>query len=671
MAGPAPNVGDLIGGKYRIERRLGEGGMAIVYAATHLALGRQVALKFVRPWALGEREARERFKREAQAMFSLRSEYAVRMLDLGELPDGDLFLVMEMLEGKTLADLIAERGFVSEREAATYVGQACEALAEAHALGIVHRDLKPANLFLTTNAAGTPCVKVLDFGLAKLESSLGPGSMAPLTNVATTLGTPKYMAPEQWERAAKVDGRADIFSLGVILFQLLTGKVPHEDLHLDDRVRMILAGAVPSPKSLRPEVSDAMARSVMRCLRPLPDERFPSAQDLAGALSHVLQPVPSAAARAALNATGITAVVPDAVRQAVLRREADVKQGLASNAAVSVSPAQLAALQGVSSSPPQTSPMPGAPMPPPGARDFAQTKTLVTGPDHRLTAPSPVVPFGSPTLRDDHPRFDEAAEAVRTEKMSQDAQRMAFSDPPRDPHAQTLLSGPPPELAALIAQTQRADAQAMQPTGHRSTPPAVAPMHSPSVHREPQPGSGMHARPTPSAAPPSGLHGGLPPYASAPPGPSFPVSGPASHVGRKPTNAGLLVGVVFVFLAGLGSVAAVAFIWLRPGASADTVAPAAAAASVDAATLAPAVESPSPSPSMATATVATGAAAPIVAARAAPKKKAPVAAAVPSTVVAAPAASPLQVALAPSVSAPRPLGSAPKPTPSAPKAELK
>lgn len=337
MTAPAPIAGDVVADKYRIERSLGEGGMAVVFAATHLALGKSVALKFVRPWALGEAEARQRFLREAHATFSLRSEHAVRMLDLGELPSGDLFLVMELLEGQNLADVIRERGTLAEGEAATFIRQACDAIAEAHTLGIIHRDLKPANLFLTTTAMGKPCVKVLDFGLAKIVGTSGPGSVAPLTNMQTTLGTPKYMAPEQWERAARVDGRADIYSLGVILFQLLTGQVPHEELPIDERLRKILAGSVPSPRVLRSELSDTVSRIVTRCLRPLPEERFSSAQELAIALGAVAGVAVPSRPPEAWKETGITAVVPDQVRRA-LQREVDVMQGRASAEAASVGP---------------------------------------------------------------------------------------------------------------------------------------------------------------------------------------------------------------------------------------------------------------------------------------------------------------------------------------------
>ncbi len=532
MTAPAPQVGDVLAGKYRIERPLGEGGMAVVFAATHLALGRPVALKFVRPWALGAEEVRQRFMREAQATFSLRSEHAVRMLDLGELPSGDLFLVMELLEGKNLAELLQERGSVSEIEAATYIRQACDALAEAHALGIVHRDLKPANLFLTLTATGKPCVKVLDFGLAKIAGSVGPGSAAPLTQMATTLGTPKYMAPEQWERATKVDGRADLFSLGVILFQLLTGRVPHDELPVDERVRMILAGAVPSPRNHKPEVSESMARVVMRCLRPVPDERFSTAQELAAALSQVESPPAARPPGHALNATGITAVVPDAVRRAV-QHEVDVKQGHASAAAASVPGPQLA------------------------SRRDEETRIdhVPSGSSNRQPAP------GTARLPTFEP-MDGDPESVRTEKMDRPAFMEGIASAPAAAPAQpqfgkTLLSQQAPQITAPVPAPVIYEQQQQQQRPYPGGPP--------TPQAGPPPGSGLHGAYNPP--PGSGMAAAyVPPPASTqaralPP----PMSSQARALPppKKSSGAALALMLIGVAFAGLGAIAVGAYFWLR------------------------------------------------------------------------------------------------------------
>jgi serine/threonine-protein kinase len=568
----APKNGDVIAGKYRIENPLGEGGMAVVFSAMHLALNRPVALKFVRPWALGEDEARQRFMREAQATFSLRSEHAVRMLDLGELPSGDLFLVMELLEGKNLSEVIQERRAVSEIEAARFIRQACDAIAEAHALGIVHRDLKPANLFLTMTPTGKPCVKVLDFGLAKIGGSLGPGSMAPITQMATTLGTPKYMAPEQWERAARVDGRADIFSLGVILFQLLTSKVPHEDLPLDERVRMILAGAVPSPRTLRPDVSETMARIVMRCLRPVPEERFATAQELSEALGQVeLGPTATPRLNPMLHATGITAVVPDAVKRAV-QREVAVIQGHASSAAESVSPEGLA--------PPLNAAPPGKQD---NARRDAATRVERAIPVAPVAPQAPGSAAHSPAGTERLPAVgterlpaimgDAAPESVRTEKMDRPAFEMTPAPAPVPaqgmPLGRTLLSHQNPVLnmptpaAPVVMEPPRAFA-ASQPEGS-GLHGAYAPPQHPSAHAQP-PMSGMaHALPPPSAAAPMPMSGMGRAY--VPPK-------------KKPSTAAIALILIAVILVGIGVVGVALYMFFHD--SSAPVAPAAATPSANA-----------------------------------------------------------------------------------------
>ena len=281
--GFVPEPGLVVSGKYRLERPLGKGGMAVVFAATHLDLGRAVALKFIlAPPGVDTGELRQRFMREAQATFALRSEHIVRLLDLGQIGDDGLFIAMELLEGKNFQELIADRRRFTEAEVLLFAKQICEGLEEAHARGIIHRDLKPANLYLTATATGKASVKILDFGIAK---RLLDDHDEPITHIENPLGTPKYMAPEQWQEAGAVDERADLYAVGVILFELLAGKVPHQDLPVAERLRRTMGSAVPSVKALRPDVSDAFARIIARCLRPHPEERFRSAHELSAALA--------------------------------------------------------------------------------------------------------------------------------------------------------------------------------------------------------------------------------------------------------------------------------------------------------------------------------------------------------------------------------------------------
>src|SRR5262249_36798130 len=214
--------GAVLAGKYRVGRILGVGGMGVVVAATHLQLGQPVALKFMLAEALASPEASERFLREARAAVRLRSQHVARIQDVGTLENGAPYIVMELLQGLDLAQLLAQQGPVAPATAVDFVVQACDALAEAHALGIVHRDLKPANLFVTIAPNGTALVKVLDFGIAKAGGPLG----ASVTQTSAVFGSPAYMSPEQLRSTKAVDARSDIWSLGIILYETLSGRTP-------------------------------------------------------------------------------------------------------------------------------------------------------------------------------------------------------------------------------------------------------------------------------------------------------------------------------------------------------------------------------------------------------------------------------------------------------------
>jgi tRNA A-37 threonylcarbamoyl transferase component Bud32 len=280
--------GDVLAGKYRVERVLGIGGMGVVVAATHLQLEQRVALKFMLPFALSNAMAVERFAREARAAVRLKSEHVARVLDVGTLETGSPFLVMEFLEGFDLHDLIHERGErISVEDAVDYVLQACDAVAEAHGLGIVHRDLKPRNLFVSTGNDGKPQVKVLDFGISKVNS--GGGDLS-LTRTSEIMGSPNYMSPEQLRASRDVDGRTDIWALGVILYELLGGKVPFVAETLTQLTAMVLTEPPKPLKDLRPDVPLGLVQVVSRCLEKDMAKRFGSVAELAGALSKFASP---------------------------------------------------------------------------------------------------------------------------------------------------------------------------------------------------------------------------------------------------------------------------------------------------------------------------------------------------------------------------------------------
>jgi serine/threonine protein kinase len=276
------NEGDLLFGKYRVERVIGSGGMGIVVAARHEELDQLVAIKFIREELLGHPDAARRFLREARAAAKLKSEHVARVLDVGMLESGAPYMIMEFLEGSDLAKILAESGPMAPTYALPLFRQACTALAEAHAAGIVHRDLKPQNLFLT-HIGGSPRVKVLDFGIAKTFDVQGKAAHA-LTRTAAVLGSPLYMAPEQILSSRDVDARVDVWSLGVVLFELLTARWPFEaDTYPALCVK--IANGVPCRLSdFRQDVPLEVVAIIERCLEKDATKRFANAAEIAKAI---------------------------------------------------------------------------------------------------------------------------------------------------------------------------------------------------------------------------------------------------------------------------------------------------------------------------------------------------------------------------------------------------
>ena len=283
------NPGDVIADKYRVERVLGRGGMGIVVAATHLHLDQPVALKFIIPGAVGQdTQAVERFLREARAAVRLKSEHVAKVFDVGMLTGGAPYIVMEFLEGRDLSAVVEIEGALDPEEAADYLLQACEAMAEAHSLGIVHRDIKPQNLFLTKGVGGRPLVKVLDFGISKVRT---PGIVdSALTRTASVMGSPMYMAPEQMRSARSADARSDIWALGVVLYVMLTGDAPFEAETMTELALKVVQDPHPPVTLKRPNVLPGLAAVVDRCLEKDPAKRFADVSDLAIALSDFAPP---------------------------------------------------------------------------------------------------------------------------------------------------------------------------------------------------------------------------------------------------------------------------------------------------------------------------------------------------------------------------------------------
>ncbi len=276
--------GQVLAGKYRIERVLGSGGMGIVVAARHLQMKHRVALKLLQPEGPVAPEAVARLLREAQHATAIQSEHVVRVTDLGALPNGRPYLVMEYLEGSDLGQLLQRHGPLPERVAVDYLLQVLAGVAEAHALGIVHRDLKPTNLFLTERSDGAALIKVLDFGISKLTKP--SGTTFELTRTSGALmGSPLYMAPEQSRSAKLVDIRADVWSLGVILHQFLTGRPPFTGDDLAGVLAAIIADPPPSVREHAGHVSPGLEHVIWRCLQKDRNHRYQNVGELATALT--------------------------------------------------------------------------------------------------------------------------------------------------------------------------------------------------------------------------------------------------------------------------------------------------------------------------------------------------------------------------------------------------
>jgi serine/threonine-protein kinase len=297
--------GDILAGKYRVERVLGVGGMGVVVAAHHIQLDEKVALKFLLPEALGNAQAVARFAREARAAVKIKSEHVARVIDVGTLPNGAPYMVMEYLDGGDLAGWLEQRGALPIEQAVEFVLQACVAVADAHALGIVHRDLKPANLFCVQRSDGQLSVKVLDFGISKMADAPGsaPGSM---TRTTTVMGSPMYMSPEQMSSPKDVDARTDLWALGMILFELMTGRAAFLADTVMELAIKVANEPAPSIRTFRPDVPAALEAVVGKCLEKERGRRYSNVAELALAL------LPFAPKRAKASVERISGIIQSA-----------------------------------------------------------------------------------------------------------------------------------------------------------------------------------------------------------------------------------------------------------------------------------------------------------------------------------------------------------------------
>src|SRR5438128_825195 len=275
-----PLIGRTFEGKYRLDERLGGGGMGTVYRATHLLIDRPVALKVLSQRFVGDQTAQQRFRREARAAGRMQHPNAVTVTDFGATDDGYLYIVMELLEGRTLRDLLAHEGPLDSARAVSIMLQVCAAVGAAHDAGLIHRDLKPANIFIEQRPNLPAIVKVLDFGVAKFAVEEHDDDYKTLTQVGAIIGTPRYMSPEQCSGAAPLTPASDVYSLGIILYEMLTGAVPFS---ADTPLAVALKQVSETPRPLHeivPTIPADLEKVVLNALTKNPQERPQNANEL-------------------------------------------------------------------------------------------------------------------------------------------------------------------------------------------------------------------------------------------------------------------------------------------------------------------------------------------------------------------------------------------------------